>query len=581
MALYATNRFAGDGTTTQYEINFAGQYLDRAHVKAYRVDDYTLERTTVPITPGQWLNATTIGGFAPTPVGQTLVIYRDTAKPPLVDFVNAATLTERALDTATRQGLFVALEALDIMKNPLPGPKGDPGPQGAVGPQGPQGPQGAEGPVGPTGPVGPKGDTGDQGPQGDPGPKGDQGDTGPKGDTGDPGGPQGPKGDQGDPGPQGPKGDKGDPGDTGPAGADGAPGPKGDKGDKGDPGATEQLATFRNKIINGKMEIAQRGTSFAAIGNTYSLDRWMRFSNAAESVTISQQADAPAGDEFQSSLRVAITTADSSIAAGDASSVYQLIEGYNARDLIGRTFTLSFWVRSSKVGVHCVSLSNNGLDRSYVAEYSISTANAWERKTVTIVGGLIAAGAWNWGAGIGLRVVFTLAAGSSLQTTPGAWQTSNFVATANQVNCLDTVGNIFAITGVQLEVGPVATPFEHRPYGMELALCQRYYYRMTNAGSSTGYIGLLGGISATRAIGSAATAPQPMRATVNQFEYSGLSVHALSTTTIGAVTTAWVYGDLRGPSHSLDVSVAAGLSTNTPYMLGVAQNGFVGFSAEL
>lgn len=113
MALYATNRFAGDGTTTQYEINFVGQYIDRSHVKAYRVDDATQVRTPVTITTGQWLNATTITGFAPTPVGQTLVIYRDTPKPPMVNFVDGSRFTEYNMDLVARQGLFVAMEALD------------------------------------------------------------------------------------------------------------------------------------------------------------------------------------------------------------------------------------------------------------------------------------------------------------------------------------------------------------------------------------------------------------------------------------------------------------------------------------
>lgn len=116
MALYATNRFAGDGTTTQYEINFVGMYIDRSHVKAYRVDDATQVRTPVTIDPGQWLNATTIAGFAPTPVGQTLVIYRDTPKPPLPDFVNGSRFTEYNLDITARQGLFVATEVLDALE---------------------------------------------------------------------------------------------------------------------------------------------------------------------------------------------------------------------------------------------------------------------------------------------------------------------------------------------------------------------------------------------------------------------------------------------------------------------------------
>ena len=239
-----------------------------------------------------------------------------------------------------------------------------------------------------------------------------------------------------------------------------------------------QLAGMRNKIINGKMEIAQRGTSFAAIADgAYSVDRFKWDNTSAAVVTVSQQSDIPSGNEFQNSLRVAVTTADASIAAGDIANIQQSIEGYNARDLVGRTFTLSFWVRSSKTGTHCLAFRNSGTDRSYIAEYSVSAVNTWEQKVITISGGLTTAGTWNWTNGAGLQVRWILAAGSTFQTTANTWQTGNFLATANQVNCLDTVGNIFAITGVQLEVGSVATPFEHRPYGAELALCQRYYWQ--------------------------------------------------------------------------------------------------------
>jgi hypothetical protein len=170
-----------------------------------------------------------------------------------------------------------------------------------------------------------------------------------------------------------------------------------------------------------------------------------------------------------------VTTADASIAASDFFVLSQPVEGFNSRELVGRTFTLSFWVRSSKTGTHCVGFTNNGGDRTYVAEYTVSVANTWEQKTVTVSGGLITSGGWNWTNGIGVRVLFALASGSTFNTTAGSWQTGSFAATANQVNCLDTVGNIFAITGVQLEVGSVATPFEHRHVGAEVSLCRRYF----------------------------------------------------------------------------------------------------------
>lgn len=249
-----------------------------------------------------------------------------------------------------------------------------------------------------------------------------------------------------------------------------------------------QLAGFRNKIINGKMEIAQRGTSTSGVTTAgyWAADRMgYNITSASAVVTISQQEDAPSNNEFQYSHRVAVTTADTSIAAGEIVAVQQIIEGFNARDLIGRTFTLSFWVRSSKTGTHCVAFTNGTPDRSYVAEYTINAANTWEYKTITVSGGLITAGTWNWTNGAGLRVYWTLAAGSTYQTTAGAWQTGWFIATSNQVNCVDSNTNIFALTGIQLEIGSVATPFEHRPYGTELALCQRYLPAITGADTHT------------------------------------------------------------------------------------------------
>jgi len=245
-----------------------------------------------------------------------------------------------------------------------------------------------------------------------------------------------------------------------------------------------QLAGLRNKIINGAMEISQRGTSFAAAASgTYTLDRFAWYKSGAMVVTITQSTDVP-NDTFQNSLKVDVTTADTSIAAGDFAIISPRIEGYNARDLIGQTFTLSFWVKSPKTGTHCIGFSNSGLNRSYILEYTVSTANTWEYKSVTVTGGLITAGTWNWTNGSGLNVIFSLAAGSAFQTTAGAWQTGDFQATSNQVNCMDSTANDFFLTGVQLEIGPVATPFERRPIGTELSLCQRYFYSTTTNGSN-------------------------------------------------------------------------------------------------
>lgn len=172
MALHATNRFAGDGTTTQYEFNFVDRYLDKAHVKAYVENDVTKERAWVPVTAANFLNDTTLYNLPATPVGHTLVIYRSTPPAALVDFVNTSRVTEVSLDIAARQGLFVANELADAAENLRPGGNGLDGPPGPVGPAGPAGPRGIPGPPGPQGIPGAKGDTGDKGDKGD---KGDPG----------------------------------------------------------------------------------------------------------------------------------------------------------------------------------------------------------------------------------------------------------------------------------------------------------------------------------------------------------------------------------------------------------------------
>jgi hypothetical protein len=210
-----------------------------------------------------------------------------------------------------------------------------------------------------------------------------------------------------------------------------------------------QLAGLRNKIINGAMEVAQRGTSFTASEPT-----------------------------LPYSLRCTVATADPTVTASEFFTLIQKIEGYSARDLIGKTFTLSFWARSTKVGTHCVAFYNNdypSADRYYVAEYNISVADTWEYKEITVIGGLITAGTWDWTNGSGLTVGWTLYCGATRQGVAGSWQSGWALATSSQVNVLDTIGNIFAITGAQLEVGNTPTPFEHRPFGVELGMCQRYY----------------------------------------------------------------------------------------------------------
>lgn len=240
---------------------------------------------------------------------------------------------------------------------------------------------------------------------------------------------------------------------------------------------TAEYQAFRNLIINGDMRISQRGTSFpAVVSQAYTLDRW-RYNNASTAVaTITQNTDCPSA--FTNSLRYTVTTADTSVTSTEYAFLQQPIEGYTSNELIDNTFTVSFWVRSSKTGTHCLTIrSPNPGTASLIKEYVITTANTWEYKIITITGGLPNQYTWGTVNDVGCRVCFALAAGSDYQNVADVWNATGDLATANQVNCLDTVGNIFAITGVQVEKSAGATPFEFRNYELEYLLCQRYFSR--------------------------------------------------------------------------------------------------------
>ena len=241
--------------------------------------------------------------------------------------------------------------------------------------------------------------------------------------------------------------------------------------------------SFRNRIINGDMRIAQRGTSTAlAAGssNGLSVDRFWGFNIGAGACSIIQASTVPSSaNGFINSLQIDVTTADTSIAAADLYMVRQTIEGLNISDLAwgtanAKTLTLSFWVRSSKTGTHFVAFKNYDQNRCYAASYTVSATDTWEQKTITVAGDTT--GTWLTNNSGGIQVVWCLAVGSNFQTaTANVWAAGDGYATSAQVNVMDSTANDFYITGVQLEQGSTATEFERRPYGTELALCQRYY----------------------------------------------------------------------------------------------------------
>ena len=252
------------------------------------------------------------------------------------------------------------------------------------------------------------------------------------------------------------------------------------------------LSGARNRIINGDMRLDQRnaGASVTPADGAYTLDRWQYGATQASKVTLQQSTTAPAG--FSNSLLITSSSAYS-VSSGDLFRITQNIEGFNFADLSfgsasAKTVTLSFWVRSSLTGSFGGSLLNSARDRSYPFSYSISAANTWEYKTVTIAGDTT--GTWVGSTnGTGVRLNFSLGAGSSNSGTAGVWGSGGFVSPSGQTSVVGTNGATFYITGVQLEAGTVATPFERRSYGQELALCQRYFYQIQGNTTSNTVLG--------------------------------------------------------------------------------------------
>lgn len=241
----------------------------------------------------------------------------------------------------------------------------------------------------------------------------------------------------------------------------------------------QYLKPNKNAIINGDFNIWQRGTSFTSVAaGVYTLDRWQYGKSGVMVHDITLSSDVPtlaqAGRLIRNSLKIDCQTVDTSIASSKYAMLSQNIEGYNFVPLAQKTMTLSFWVKATKTGIYSVSFRNGGPDKSYVAEYTVNASNIWEFKTLTILPSPTS-GSWEYTNSRGLSVDFILAAGSTFQTTKDAWQTGNFLGTANQVNACDSISNDFFIASVQLEEGDIATPFENRTFADELRLCERYF----------------------------------------------------------------------------------------------------------
>ena len=242
----------------------------------------------------------------------------------------------------------------------------------------------------------------------------------------------------------------------------------------------------RNLIINGGMQVWQRATATTISGSASykTVDRFQLY-EATNGVFTTEQSTGNAADTgHDTALQCDVTTIDSSIGAGQYAAIIHKIEAQNLQHLrwgtaAGKDLILTFWVKSNKTGIYSLSTEkNDSTTYRRVNEYTINSANTWEQKTIKIPaltnsnsGGTIAND-----NGIGIKFEWALAYGSTYTTSSlDQWLTSSHFASTNQVNWMDSTSNNFYLTGVQLEVGDSATPFEHRSYGDELARCQRYF----------------------------------------------------------------------------------------------------------
>jgi len=267
---------------------------------------------------------------------------------------------------------------------------------------------------------------------------------------------------------------------------------------------------FKNRIINGAMVIDQRnaGASITPTNGQFSVDRWACLLSAASKYTAQQNAAAvtpPVG--FIKYLGITSSSAYS-VSAGDYFNIRQGIEGLNVADLAwgtasAATVTLSFWVRSSLTGTFGGGIVNGAGDRSYPYTYTISVANTWEQKTITIAGDTT--GTWvttnsNWG-----YIQFGLGAGATYSGTAGAWAVGNYLSATGAVSVVGTNGATFYITGVQLEKGSTATSFDYRPIGTELQLCQRYYEHSYSQGTIPAALTTVGAFEFAQQVAASST----------------------------------------------------------------------------
>jgi hypothetical protein len=332
---------------------------------------------------------------------------------------------------------------------------------------------------------------------------------------------------------------------------------------------------MRNRIINGAMVIDQRNAGASGTAQAYTVDRWGYYAAQVSKGTWGQNLGSvtpPNG--FANYLGFSSSSAYS-VVSGDSFIFNQMVEGFNIADFGWGSanavpVTFSFWVRSSLTGTHSGALRNGTVTRSYVFTFTVNAANTWEYKTVTILGDTT--GTWATNNTLGVAVSFSLGNGSTYNTSStNAWVSGHYIGATGSVSVVGTNGATFYVTGVQLEVGTVATPFEREIYSQTLAKCQRYF--------ETSYTGVAVGT----ALGSPATAIYWWAQNAGnyncQYAFFKVTKRSAPTTNIYNAITGTA-GQIRSTDYSTNLSAVVNSSSVTGFMGGV-NNVAVPYSAGL
>ena len=353
-----------------------------------------------------------------------------------------------------------------------------------------------------------------------------------------------------------------------------------------EPGGGTAMVGF-NRIINGAMAIDQRnaGASVTPADGAYTLDRWSAGLTQASKFSVQQNAGGISGPTGFSNYIGVTSLSAYSVVAGDTFRILQPVEGFNFADFgfgtaTASSVTLSFWARSSLTGTFGGSLRNSASNRSYPFTYSISAANTWEQKSITIAGDT--SGTWIGATnGIGVNLSFSLGTGSTFSGTAGAWAGANYISATGATSVVAGTGNTLYITGVQLEKGTLATSFDARPYGTELALCQRYYFKWLNNSGGPRPISNMQAWTTAAVYGKLVDLPVQMRA----IPTGATSGAFYPSNQVGVAqsdfTSTTVDGLLQNMLGTGSWSGSSGLTTGNCSIVYAKNNAYIDASAEL